>query len=269
LPYQPTVAHSWPHNPPDPRASLPNIACKDPELRVRPIRALQTFCVAYTKARELFVKGSRDVVFPYWTYHTRLMVLNRSGPPPVMLALLYVTTNQFRARPTGAARAKVRPVANFWQKTAPPSLCVSHKPPSHERLITDTGPQQTPKSRRPGAQISRTRSGIPASLENPGQGFPQEHPCAQDRQCPQNTPKQRGTRLEPGTPRTGSNASGIVAGRDPPQLRRGKGAIPHVGTDELALLVQEDIVRVVKNTVGPKTSPSASVLGKSTTPCIH
>jgi putative transposase len=67
---------------PAPRRNLrPAIACKDPALRVRAIRALQTFRVAYAKARKLFVKGVRDVVFPEGTYHMRLMGLNCSGPP--------------------------------------------------------------------------------------------------------------------------------------------------------------------------------------------
>ena len=68
--------------PSEPRRNLrPHIACKDPTLRVRAIRALQAFRRAYAKARELLLQGTRNVVFPYGTYHMRLMGLSCAGPP--------------------------------------------------------------------------------------------------------------------------------------------------------------------------------------------
>ena len=56
----------------EPRRNLrPYVACKTPKLRVAALLALKAFRCAYSKARELFAEGVRDVVFPAGTWDLR------------------------------------------------------------------------------------------------------------------------------------------------------------------------------------------------------
>jgi len=56
----------------EPRRTLrPNVACKTPRLRVAALLALKAFRRAHAKARELFVHGARNVVFPAGTWAMR------------------------------------------------------------------------------------------------------------------------------------------------------------------------------------------------------
>jgi REP element-mobilizing transposase RayT len=69
------------------RTLRPTIACKDPERRKMELGAVRAFRAAYRVARELWIAGDRDVLFPVGTYLMRVVFGVAVGPPPAIAAV--------------------------------------------------------------------------------------------------------------------------------------------------------------------------------------
>jgi hypothetical protein len=66
------------------RTLRPNIACKNPETRKKELAALKAFRAAYRGARELWIAGQREVLFPAGTYLMKLLFhVNVEQPLPI------------------------------------------------------------------------------------------------------------------------------------------------------------------------------------------